>query len=110
MDEAPKNGTDADGPGALPRDLRFLKTLVTVLTVAMIAGVITITTLLVIRLNAGDGATVLVDPGMFAVPEGVGVVGIAVVEGRTVIVGDDARVRVYDSESRALVQEFELSR
>jgi hypothetical protein len=39
MGQAPEE----DEAAALPRDLRFLKTLVTVLTVVMIAGVITIT-------------------------------------------------------------------
>jgi heme/copper-type cytochrome/quinol oxidase subunit 2 len=53
---------EEDETTALPRDLRFLKTLVTVLTVVMIAGVITITTLLVIRLNA-SGASVTIAPG-----------------------------------------------
>ncbi len=103
MNEAPE---DEDG-AALPRDLRFLKGLVTVLTVAMIAGVITIAALLVIRLNA-EGAAVVLDPGMFAVPEDVGVVGISVVDGLTVIVGDDGRIRVYDSESRERIREIEL--
>lgn len=92
---------DQDG---LPRELRFLKTLVTVLTVAMIGGVITITVLLVIRLNATQ-ATVRIAPGDFVLPAEVGVVGISVIDGRTVIVGDDAMIRVYDSESRALLQE-----
>jgi hypothetical protein len=104
MTEAPK---DENGTAGLPRDLRFLKGLVTVLTVVMIGGVIAIVTLLVIRLNAGT-APVLVDPGMFAVPEGVGVVGIAVVDGRTVIVGDDGTIRVHDSESREIVGEFRI--
>jgi hypothetical protein len=106
MNEAPRDEAGTE----LPRDLRFLKTLVTVLTVAMIAGVITITALLVIRLNAGDGETVLVDPGMFPLPQGVGVVGFSVVEGLTVIVGDDRVIRVFDSEGRDLVQEIELPR
>ncbi|MGP1357907.1 DUF6476 family protein [Roseicyclus sp.] len=103
MDEAPNGGTGA----GLPRELRFLKTLVTVLTLAMILGVITIVTLLVIRLNAG-AAPVRIDPGMFVVPDGVGVVGISVIAGRTVIVADDGAIRVYDSESRALLQEMDL--
>jgi hypothetical protein len=64
-------------------------------------------TLLVIRLNAG-GAPVRIDPGMFVVPDGVGVVGISVVAGRTVIVADDGTIRVYDSESRAFLQEMDL--
>jgi uncharacterized integral membrane protein len=98
---------EEDETTALPRDLRFLKTLVTVLTVVMIAGVITITTLLVIRLNA-SGPSVTIAPGDFEIPDGVGVVGFSVVNGQTVIVGDDGVIRVYDSGSQTQVQEFTL--
>jgi uncharacterized integral membrane protein len=105
MGQAPEE----DEAAALPRDLRFLKTLVTVLTVVMIAGVITITALLVIRLNGGEAA-VTIAPGDFEIPDGVGVVGLSVIDGRTVLVGDDGVIRVYDSESRALREEFVLDR
>ncbi|NKX43437.1 DUF6476 family protein [Roseicyclus persicicus] len=98
---------DGDDGAALPANLRFLKGLVTVLTAVMILGVLTIVALLVIRLNA-DPVPVLVSPGDFALPAGVGAVGISVIDGRTVIVGDDGRVRVYDSESRALLQDIEI--
>jgi hypothetical protein len=104
MGQAPKE----DEAAALPRDLRFLRTLVTVLTVVMIAGVITITALLVIRLNGAPPVTIA--PGDFEIPDGVGVVGLSVIDGRTVLVGDDGVIRVYDSESRALLQEFALDR
>jgi hypothetical protein len=43
---------------------------------------------------------VTVAPGDFEIPDGVGVVGFSVVDGLTVIVGDDGVIRVYDSESR----------
>jgi hypothetical protein len=36
------------------------------------------------------------------------VVGFSVVEGRTVIVGDDGLIRVYDSESREILREIDL--
>jgi hypothetical protein len=91
--------------GPLPADLRFLKGLVTVLTAVMILGVIAIVALLVIRLN-GAPRPVMLDPAGFAVPDGVGTVGYSVVDGLTVLVGDDGVIRVYDSDSRALVQEF----
>jgi uncharacterized integral membrane protein len=93
--------------GDLPPQLRWLKRLVTVLTVTMIAGVLAITALLVIRLNA-DTAPVVIAPGDFALPDGVGLVGFSVIQGRTVVVGDDAVIRVYDSDSRALLQEIIL--
>jgi hypothetical protein len=93
--------------GDLPPQLRWLKRLVTVLTLTMIAGVLAITALLVIRLNA-DTAPVVIAPGDFALPDGVGLVGFSVIQGRTVVVGDDAVIRVYDSDSRALLQEIVL--
>jgi uncharacterized integral membrane protein len=89
--------------GDLPPQLRWLKRLVTVLTVTMIGGVLAITALLVIRLNA-ESAPVVIAPGDFTLPEGVGIVGFSVTHGRTVIVGSDGMIRVYDSESRALLQ------
>ncbi|MEQ8365179.1 MAG: DUF6476 family protein [Roseicyclus sp.] len=92
---------------ALPPSLKRLRLLVTVLTVVMIAGVITIIALLVIRLSA-DTRVVVVDPAGFSTPDGVGTLGYSVVGGRAVLVGDDGVIRVYDSDSRALVQEFDL--
>ncbi len=97
-----------DEAAALPRDLRFLTTLVTVLTAVMIAGVITITSLLVIRLN-GSGGSVTIAPGDFELPDDVGVLGISVVDGQTVIVGDDGVIRVYDTEDRTLRDEIVLN-
>ncbi len=95
---------DGDEETALPANLRFLKGLVTVLTAVMILGVLTIVALLVIRLNAGP-AQLVIDPGAYTLPQGVGAVGISVIEGRTVIVGDDGVIRVYDAPGGAPVQE-----
>lgn len=99
--------SDGDDSPVLPANLRFLKGLVTALTAVMILGVITIVALLVIRLNAAP-APVLVSPGDFALPEGVGAVGISVIDGHTVIVGDDRVIRVYDRAGGAVLQEFEI--
>lgn len=98
---------DGDENGALPANLRFLKTLVTVLTAVMIFGVLTIVALLVIRLNA-DPAPMLVAPGDYALPPGVGIVGFSVIDGQSVIIGDDRMIRVFDAASRALVQELRI--
>lgn len=103
MEPPETSGTEGD----LPPQLRWLKRLVTVLTVTMIGGVLAITALLVIRLNA-DSAPVVIAPGDFVLPDGVGMVGFSVIQGRTVIVGDDGVIRVYDSEGRTLVQEIPL--
>ena len=105
MDEAPEDkGAEAAG---WPRDLRFLKTLVTVLTAVMIAGVITIVALLVIRLNAETRA-VLVHPEVYALPAGVGTLGYSLHDGRAILVGDDGVIRVFDAASGALLQDFVL--
>ncbi|BDW86312.1 hypothetical protein MACH21_24890 [Roseicyclus marinus] len=77
----------------------------TVLTVTMIGGVLAISAVLVIRLNA-ESAPVFVAPGDFVLPDGVGLVGISVVEGRVVVVGDDGMIRVFDSESREMIREI----
>ena len=102
-----KTPPDAELPDALPASLRWLKGLVTVLTAVMIIGVLTIVALLVIRLNA-TSVPVLVAPGDFTLPAGVGAVGISVIDGQSVIVGDDGVIRIYDSETRTLVQEFRI--
>ena len=79
----------------------------TVLTAVMILGVITIVALLVIRLNAPP-APVFIAPGDFALPPGVGVVGLSVIDGYSVIVGDDGLIRVYDRAPTTRVQEFRI--
>jgi hypothetical protein len=99
--------SDGDTPAPLPANLRFLRGLVTVLTAVMILGVITIVALLVIRLNA-PAPQVLVAPGDFALPDGVGAVGISVIEDRTVIVGDDGVIRVFDTRSGAALRDIEI--
>lgn len=97
---------EEDGP--LPPNLRFLRMLVTVLTAVMILGVITIVALLVIRL--GDhGQPILVHPEVFDIPEGVNTLGYSVVDGYTVIVGDDQVIRVFASDTRELVNQLDLS-
>jgi hypothetical protein len=88
--------------------LRFLKTLVTVLTAAMILGVVSITVLLALRLS-DTTPPIRLDPGAFVLPEGVGVIGISVLGDLTVIVGDDRVIRLYDSATRALVEEIVIA-
>ena len=99
---------DGEEQTVLPANLRFLKGLVTVLTAVMILGVLTIVALLVIRLNA-EPARVVIDPGAFRLPEGVHAVGISVIEGRTVIVGDDGVIRVYNREDQTLQREIAIT-
>ena len=91
----------------LPRDLRFLKGLVTVLTAVMILGVITIVTLLVIRLN-GDARPVLVHPEVFPLPAGVETLGYNLFGDSVIIVTDDGMIRVFDAPSQDLLQEIPI--
>ncbi|MBF9045202.1 hypothetical protein HKCCE4037_17805 [Rhodobacterales bacterium HKCCE4037] len=91
----------------LPPSLRFLKALVTVLTVVMILGVSSVVFLLFTMVGS-DTRPVLVHPEDFAIPEGVGTTGYSVVDGYTVIVGDDGMIRVFASDTRELVQEIEV--
>jgi len=104
MDETPEGGPDPD----LPPHLRQLRLLVTVLTVVMIAGVITITGLLVIRLSDSGPAPVLVSPDRFALPADVGLVSYSILGAQTVLIGDDRVVRVFDTDTGALVREIPL--
>ena len=106
-DMMPSDGTEPQADSAPLPELKFLKTLVTVLAGTMIVGLIAVIALLVIRLNA-TSVPVLVAPGDFTLPAGVGAVGISVIDGQSVIVGDDGVIRVYDSQTRTLVQEFRI--
>ncbi|GAB5448235.1 DUF6476 family protein [Gymnodinialimonas sp.] len=96
-----------EGDGPLPPNLRFLRVLVTVLTGVMILGVLTVILLLVIRLNDVRGP-VLVHPDVFEIPPGVGTVGYSVINGYTVIIGDDGIIRVFASDTQDLVEEMML--
>ena len=92
----------------LPPSLRFLKLLVTVLTVVMILGVSAVVFLL-FSIVAEEDRPVLVHPEVFAIPAGVGTLGYSVVDGYTVIVGDDGIIRVFASDTRELVEEHDLN-
>jgi hypothetical protein len=81
--------------------------LVTVLTITMIGAVLTITALLVIRLNTAR-QVVLVTPEAYALPQGVALVGYSVVDGRAVLIGDDGVIRVFDSDTGELQTEIGL--
>lgn len=87
------------------RNLRFLKVLVTVLTAIMIAGVLTIITLLVIRLRAPQAPL----PAEITLPDGTQ--ATAFTQGATwyAIVTSDDRILIYDRASGALTQEVQIS-
>ncbi|WP_224815836.1 DUF6476 family protein [Hasllibacter sp. MH4015] len=92
----------------LPASLRFLKNLVTVLTGVMILGMVAVIVLLVVFLNQ-DRRPVLVHPDVFDIPAGVETVGYSVVNGYTIVIGDDGIIRVFASDTRNLVDEMDLN-
>ena len=79
-----------DNPG-LPPDLRFLKTLVTILTGVMIVGLITVVVLLVTRL---PGAAITL-PDQLVLPEGVTVVAVTQSASYWIATTTDDRVLIF---------------
>lgn len=86
--------------GPLP-NLRFLKILVTVLAGTMILGLITIVTLLVIRLP-GSAAPSL--PASITLPEGAQVDAVTLGRGWVAVVTGGDTILLYDAETGALRQ------
>ncbi|MFQ6548755.1 DUF6476 family protein [Aestuariibius sp. 2305UL40-4] len=89
MSDTPENGPE-------PPNLRFLRRLVTTLTVVMIGGVITIVTLLVIRLTEAPAALAL--PDTLTLPDGTTPTAVTLTGNRLLVVTDDDRLLVYDTD------------
>ncbi|MER5172276.1 MULTISPECIES: DUF6476 family protein [Thioclava] len=88
--------SDPDAP--LP-ELRFLKWLVTALAVTMIAGLLTIVTLLVIRFNQ-PSENKLTLPETISLPEGTKAASVTMQPDRIIVVTEDGRVLVYSVSGR----------
>lgn len=101
------NDAPATSKGPLPPELRFLKTLVTVLTATMILGLITIVALLVIRLNAPSPAPLL--PAAIALPDGARAEAVTMGRGWVAVVTDRGQILVYDAETGLLRQTVEMT-
>lgn len=99
---------DAPAPpnGPLPPELRFLKTLVTILTATMILGVITIVVLLVIRLKAPAPAPLL--PAAITLPEGSHAEAVTVGRGWVAVVTDRGQILIFDGQSGKLRQMVDI--
>lgn len=82
--------------------------LVTVLTVAMILGVGAVVFLLFV-IAGQQKRPVLVHPDVFEIPADVGTVGYSVINGYTVIIGDDGVIRVFASDTREMVEAHDLN-
>ena len=80
-----------ESPDPAP-ELRWLKTLVTVLTVVMIGGVLTITALLVMRLRSEPPAL----PSEIALPDGAAATAFTQGPDWYAIVTDGGEILIYD--------------
>ena len=78
--------------------MRFLKWLVIVLMITMIAGVITITTVLVTRMPDGNAAPRL--PDAIALPDGTVASAVTYGQGWTLVVTTDGRVLVFGADGK----------
>jgi hypothetical protein len=102
MDSSSEGGDDAPAP----RDLRFLKTLVTVLTATMILGLIAVFAAIVIRFPGTSAPAPL--PAAIALPDGVE--AEAVTLGRdfiAVVAGHE--ILIYDRTSGELRQRIAVT-
>lgn len=95
------------GPEPLPPQLRFLKTLVTVLAATMIAGVITIVALLVIRLNAPAPLPLL--PAAIHLPDGEKAEAVTFGPGWIAVVSDAGRIHIFDQPGGRLRQSLTVA-
>lgn len=92
----------------LPPQLRFLKTLVTVLAGVMIAGLLAVIALLVIRFSAPmAGAPAL--PATIALPEGEQARAVTFGPGWVAVVTQSDKILVLDAETGALRQSLQIA-
>ena len=111
----PSDGPNAPAaPEALPQtlpELKFLKTLVTVLAGTMIVGLITVIALLVIRLgpqNTPASMSALALPEAITLPVGAKAQSVSLSDNRIVVLTDQDQVLVFDANGAPLGA-FELS-
>ncbi|MFD1912384.1 DUF6476 family protein [Halodurantibacterium flavum] len=100
--------TDKDAPGPLPRELRFLKRLVTALTGVMIAGLLIIIVLLVTRLTQIPEQAGIALPETIALPEGTRATAFTQGQGWYAIVTDTGEILIYDAQTGALRQRIAI--
>jgi len=98
MDNAPE-----DQPPE-PANLRFLRRLVTVLTVTMIAGVILITSLIVIRFNQSAAPL----PDTIILPNGGSATSFTQARTWYAVVTESDEILIFDRASGQLVQTIQI--
>ncbi|WP_299724695.1 DUF6476 family protein [uncultured Tateyamaria sp.] len=89
-----------------PANLRFLRRLVTVLTVIMIGGVVTVVSLLVIRLNEAPASLTL--PDRVTLPDGATATAFTVGSDWFGVVTEDDEILIYDQVTGTLRQTIVL--
>lgn len=99
-------GADTDPEMPEPANLRFLRRLVTVLTITMIGGVITVISLLVIRLQ-GPPPEPLTLPDQIALPEGVTPQAVTFGPGWVAVVAGD-EILIFGADDGALRQRIDV--
>jgi len=89
------------GSAALPPDLRFLKTLVTVLMAVMIFGLLAMVAIFVIRLGPST-ATPPPLPDKIVLPEGAKALSVTWGPDFYAVVTEDRRILVFDTAGKLL--------
>ena len=89
-----------------PANLRFLRRMVTVLTVIMIGGVVTVVSLLVIRLNEAPAPLPL--PQQITLPDGATATAFTVGSDWFGVVTENNEILIYDQATGALRQTIVL--
>lgn len=98
MDNAPED------PIEEPANLKFLRRLVTVLTVTMIAGVILITSLIVIRYNQSAAPL----PDTLTLPDGTTASAFTQARNWYAVVTDDNQILIFGRDSGRLLQTIDI--
>jgi hypothetical protein len=87
-----------------PANLRFLRRLVTVLTVVMIAGVILITSLIVIRYNQSAAPL----PDAITLPDGTTATAFTQARNWYAVVTEDDQILIFARDSGRLMQTIKI--
>ena len=103
MPDMNKTPAPDDDGAAAPPDLRFLKTLVTVLTGTMIVGLITIVGLLVIRIPNLTPARPILPDGI-VLPAGTVAEAVTFGRGWYAVVTEAQEILIFDAETKELRQ------
>ncbi|HGG05504.1 MAG TPA: hypothetical protein ENK28_08595 [Aliiroseovarius sp.] len=100
-----KTPDPTDAEAAQPRDIRFLKTLVTMLTITMIVGLIVLIGLFVMRFTSAPTAQW---PENLALPAGVAASAVTRGPDWLAVVTEDGRILILSPDGQTILQEVEI--